>query len=51
MSVTENVKKKRKQKKNTIRSLTALFTVGGHFDSVKIRPNQQDGTEPGKVSI
>lgn len=53
MSITENVKnkKKRQTQKNTIRYLAALLTVGGHFDVVKILPNQQEGTETGKESI
>lgn len=54
MSIIEKCKKtkqKLKQKNNTIRYLTALFSVGGHFDVVKILPNQQEGTETGKESI
>lgn len=55
MSITENVKNKTKKKTNTkkttIRYPAALLTVGGHFDAVKILPNQQEGTETGKESI
>lgn len=54
MSIIENVKKQNKKKNKkttTIRYPTALFSVGGHFDAVKILPNQQEGTETGKESI
>lgn len=53
MSIIENIKKqnKKKQQKNIISYPTALFSVGRHFDVVKILPNQQEGTETGKDSI
>lgn len=51
MSIIENVKNKIKKIKNMIRYPTALFSVGRHFDVVKILPNQQEGTETGKESI
>lgn len=52
MSIVEKFKKtKQKQKNNTIRYPAALFSVGGHFDAVKILPSKQEGTETGKESI
>lgn len=45
------MKKKKQELNNTISYLTALFSVRGHFDAVKLLPNQQDGTETGKESI
>lgn len=54
MSITENVKKKQKtntKKNHTILHPAAPSPVGGHFDTVQILPNQQEGTETGKESI
>lgn len=53
MSIIENIKNKIKKTKKTIiiSYPTALFSVGRHFDVVKILPNQQEGTETGKDSI
>lgn len=56
MSITENVKKKQKQKREEKKTTQFAIrqhcsSVGGHFDAVKILPNQQEGTETGKESI